>query len=163
MDLPVRLLVNTTDRPRSMAQLEPTPETRTSPDVLQVGRYGLMLNHYKAVKSVLQQTNVKACRPGCTLQWAIGIGGVEHKRTPTRTVDVWTHLGLLLTYRELPPELEAELERRDAALQRRCQEGIMHSMIGGNSFEDAQNDLYASDNDVDSDAGSWDEDDYVSG
>ena len=88
---------------------------------------------------------------------------MEHKRTGTRTVDVWTNPGSLLTYRELPPELEAELERRDAALQRRGQEGIMHSMIGGKSFEDAQDDSYASDNEVDSDAGSWDEDDYVSG
>ena len=122
-----------------------------------------MQNHSIAVKSILQQTSVKACRPGCTLQWAKGIGGVEHKRIGTRTVDVWTHPSLILTYREPPPELEAKLERRDVALQRRCQEGIMHSMIGGKSFENAQDDSYASDNEVDSDAGREDEDDYLSG
>ena len=122
-----------------------------------------MQNQKIAVRSVEQQTIVRACKPGSTLQWAKGIGEVDHKRTSTRTVDVWTCPGLQLTYRELPPELEGELERRDAALQRRCQAGIMHYMIGGQSFEDAQDDSCASDNDVDSDAGSWDEDDYVSG
>ena len=40
----------------------------------------------------------------------------------------------------------------------------MHSMYGGQSFEDAQDDSYASDNDhADSDAGSWNEDSFVSG
>ena len=77
MDLHFRLLANTTDRLRSMARFEPTTETHLFPDVQKVGGE-LTRNHKLAVKSVEQQTIVKACRPGCTLQWAKGFGGLEH-------------------------------------------------------------------------------------
>ena len=92
-------------------------------------------NHKLAVKSVEQQTIVKACRPGCTLQWVKGIGGVDHKRTQTGTVDCG---------RGLAPEPVGELERQDAQDDSCARDNEFDSEVGSWDEDD-----YASGQDED--------------